>query len=128
MTLKSVNTTLSQDENIDSLSQPSQPTQSSNDTLNIVKPLVNYSQIRAKTRKTALSDDYNLLFKLAYKGLKYLLLALLGIVIAYIVSTVFEAVPIVKMLLSPNLWQWFVRIGVFIFCMFAIAIIFESSR
>ncbi len=37
-----------------------------------------------------------------------------------------SAVPIVQMLLFPSLWEWFVRIAVFLLCMLAIAIIFES--
>ncbi|NJM73527.1 MAG: hypothetical protein HC862_27285 [Scytonema sp. RU_4_4] len=77
--------------------------------------------------KTNFSDNNNLLFKLASKGLKYFLLTLLGFTIAYIVSTIFGAVPVIKILLTPSLWQWLLRIAVFIFCLFAIAIIFESS-
>ena len=84
------------------------------------------SQLRAKTMKTHLTNGHNLLFKLACKGLRYFLLALLGFAIAYIVSKVFGAVPIANMLLSPGVWLWFARIGVFIFCLFAIAMIFES--
>ncbi len=78
--------------------------------------------------KTNLKNDYNPLLKLACKGLKYLLLTLLGFAIAYVVSTVFGAVAIVNMLLFPSLWEWFVRIAVFLLFLLAIAIIFESSR
>ncbi|MCC5614124.1 hypothetical protein LC605_03330 [Nostoc sp. CHAB 5836] len=78
--------------------------------------------------KTNLSNNNNLLFNLACKGLKYFLLTLLGFTIAYIMSTIFGVVPIIEILLSGSLWQWLLRIAVFIFCLFAIAIIFESSR
>ncbi|MBW4430307.1 MAG: hypothetical protein KME28_00660 [Pelatocladus maniniholoensis HA4357-MV3] len=78
--------------------------------------------------KTNLQNEYNLLFKFAVKGLKYFVLALVGFAIAYVISTVLNAVPIVQMLLSPSLWQWMMRIAVFIFCMFAIAIILDSWR
>ncbi len=78
--------------------------------------------------KTNLQDGYNLLFKFAVKGLKYFVLALVGFAIAYVISTVLNVVPLAQMLLSPSLWQWMMRIAVFIFCMFAIAIILDSWR
>ena len=78
--------------------------------------------------KTNLTDEYNPLLKLACKALKYFLLTLLGFAIAYVVSTVFGAVPVVRMLLFPTLWQWFVRIAVFLLFLLAVAIIVESSR
>lgn len=78
--------------------------------------------------KTNLQDDYNLLFKFAVKGLKYFVLALVGFAIAYVISTLLNVVPIAQILLSSILWQWMMRIAVFIFCMFAIAIILDSWR
>lgn len=78
--------------------------------------------------KTYLQDDYNLLFKFAVKGLKYFVLALVGFAIAYVISTVLNVVPIAQILLSSILWQWMMRIAVFIFCLFAIAIILDSWR
>ncbi|EHC10580.1 hypothetical protein [Fischerella thermalis] len=78
--------------------------------------------------KTNLQDDYNLLFKFAVKGLKYFVLALVGFAIAYVISTVLNVVPIAQILLSSILWQWMMRIAVFIFCLFAIAIILDSWR
>lgn len=78
--------------------------------------------------KTNLTDSRNFLFQLACKGLKYFLLTLLGFAIAYVLSQVFEFSTIVHMLLSPSLWEWILRIAVFIFCVFAIAIIYESAR
>ncbi|PMB44776.1 hypothetical protein CEN39_27875 [Fischerella thermalis CCMEE 5201] len=78
--------------------------------------------------KTNLTDGRNFLFQWASKGLKYFLLTLLGFAIAYVISRVFGAYVIVQMLLSPSLWIWLFRIAMFIFCFFAIAIIYESSR
>ncbi|BAU05277.1 hypothetical protein CEN41_11645 [Fischerella thermalis CCMEE 5330] len=78
--------------------------------------------------KTNLQDDYNLLFKFAVKGLKYFVLVLVGFAIAYVISTVLNIVPIAQILLSSILWQWMMRIAVFIFCLFAIAIILDSWR
>ncbi|WP_375493302.1 hypothetical protein [uncultured Nostoc sp.] len=68
----------------------------------------------------------NLLFKWTCKGLKYFLLTLLGLAIALVLSHVFGTVSIVGMLLSTILWIWFMRIAVFLFCLFVIAIIVES--
>ncbi|MBD2775618.1 hypothetical protein [Iningainema tapete] len=76
--------------------------------------------------KTNVTEDRNLLFKWASKGLKYFLLTLLGFTIAYVLSQVFQASPIAQMLLS--MWIWFFRVAIFIFCMFVLAIILESSR
>ena len=82
----------------------------------------------AKAMKTNLSNDRNILFKLACKGLKYLMLALLGFALAYILSGVFGADTIVKIISSPRVWEWFLRIAILIFCFFAIAIEYESSN
>jgi hypothetical protein len=78
--------------------------------------------------KTKLNDDRNLLFDWACKGLKYFMLTLLGFAIALIISRVFGASTIVQMLLDLSVWEWLLRIAVFIFCFFAVAIIYESSR
>jgi hypothetical protein len=78
--------------------------------------------------KNNLTDDRNLLFKWTCKGLKFFLLILLGFAIACIMSQVFGASIIVQMLLSSSVWEWLGRIAVFIFCSFAVAIIYESSR
>lgn len=78
--------------------------------------------------KKKLNEDYNFLSQCAFKCLKYFLLTLLGFAIACVISQVFGADTIVQMLLSPSVWEWLGRIGVFIFCFFAVAIIYESSR
>ncbi|BAZ53512.1 hypothetical protein NIES4103_61900 [Nostoc sp. NIES-4103] len=76
--------------------------------------------------KNSLKDDRNVLFNWACKGLKYFLLILLGFAIAVIVSHVFGAVSLVGILLSTSVWIWFLRIAVFLFCLFAIAMMIES--
>lgn len=76
--------------------------------------------------KTNLKREQNSILKLACKGLRYFLLTLFGFAIVIVLSQVFGAVPIVRILLSPSLWIWFLRIAVFLFCLFAIAMIFES--
>lgn len=73
-----------------------------------------------------IKDDNNMLLNLTGKGLKYFLLALLGVAVAFVVSHVFGAVSIVGILLSASLWIWFARIAVSLFCLFAIAIVVES--
>ncbi|MEH2181009.1 hypothetical protein [Nostoc sp.] len=78
--------------------------------------------------KTKLNDDRNLLFDWACKGLKYFMLTLLGFAIALVIFRVFGASTIVQMLLDLRVWEWLLRIAVFIFCFFAVAIIYESSR
>jgi hypothetical protein len=83
---------------------------------------------QGKTMKSNIKDENSLLFKWACKVLKYFLLTILGFAVACILSQVFSISAILELLLSPNVWQWFARAGVFIFCLFAIAIIFESSR
>jgi hypothetical protein len=78
--------------------------------------------------KRNLPQDNKMLFDLAAKALKYFLLALLGFAIASILSKAFGVALIAGMLLSPSIWQWILRLAVFIFCMFAIAMIIESWR
>ena len=78
--------------------------------------------------KNNLTDDRNLLFKWTCKSLKFFLLTLLGFAIACVISQVFGADTIVQLLLSPSVWEWLGRIAVFIFCSFAVAIFYESSR
>jgi hypothetical protein len=78
--------------------------------------------------KTKLNGDSNLLFIWACKSLKYFLLTLLGFAIALVISRVLGASTIVQIILYPSLWEWLFRIAAFIFCFFAIAIIYESSR
>lgn len=76
--------------------------------------------------KTDLKNRQNRLLKWASKGLKLFLLALLGCAIALIVSHAFNAVFMIKVLQSSELWILFLRIAVFLFCLFALAMMIES--
>lgn len=76
--------------------------------------------------KTNIKNNQNLLFNWACKGLKYFLFTLLGFAIALVLFHVFGAVSIVGILLSASVWIWFARTAVFLFCLFAIAMILES--
>ncbi|MEH2079156.1 MAG: hypothetical protein V7K89_03830 [Nostoc sp.] len=69
---------------------------------------------------------HNPLFRLPSKLLKYFLLVLLGLGIAFVVSHTFGANAILGMLLSASLRLWVVRIAIFLVCLFAIAMIVES--
>ncbi|MBD2356744.1 hypothetical protein H6G41_19285 [Tolypothrix sp. FACHB-123] len=62
------------------------------------------------------------------KGLKYLVLAIAGFAIAIVVFQVFGAFSLANSLLSIDVWIWFLRVAVALFCLFAIAMIFESWR
>ena len=77
--------------------------------------------------KNNLNNGSGYLFNLACKVLKYFLLTLLGFAIAFVISRVFGVSQIVQMLLYPSIWAWVFRIAVSIFCLFAVAIIYESS-
>jgi hypothetical protein len=76
--------------------------------------------------KPSLKDNGNLLLKWFGHGLKYFLLALLGVALAFVVSHTFGAYIIVGMLVSAGLWIWIVRIAISLVCLFAIAMIVES--
>jgi hypothetical protein len=76
--------------------------------------------------KPSLKDNDNLLFKWFCIGLKYFLLGLLGLGIAFVVSHTFEANAIVGILLSASLRSWVAKIGIFLVCLFAIAMMVES--
>ncbi|WP_414529496.1 hypothetical protein [Nodularia chucula] len=78
--------------------------------------------------KNKLNQGSSSLFYVACKGLKYFLLTLLGFAIAFVMSRVFGVSQVVQMLLYPSIWAWIFRIAVSIFCLFAVAIIYESSR
>ncbi|WP_414588040.1 hypothetical protein [Scytonema sp. PCC 10023] len=66
------------------------------------------------------------LFRLASRLLKYFLLALFGLAIAYVVSITFGVVNIA--LILPLVFDWVGRLGLILFCLIAITVIFESLR
>ncbi len=78
--------------------------------------------------KTNLTNENSLLFKWACKVLRYFLLVILGFAIVYILSHVFSVFSILEFLFSASVWQWIGRATVFVFCLLAIAMIYESSR
>ena len=82
----------------------------------------------AKAMKVNLSEDPHLLFKWASKALKYLGLVLFAFAIALILSGVFGVDIIAKIILSPKVWEWLLRIAALVFCSFLIAIVYESSK
>ncbi|MBD2614581.1 MAG: hypothetical protein RMY62_029635 [Nostoc sp. ZfuVER08] len=72
--------------------------------------------------------NQNPLLILTGRGLKFLVWALAGFAIAFVVFHVFGASSLAQGLLSADIWIWFLRIAVSLFCLFAIAMIFESWR
>ena len=70
---------------------------------------------------------YSRLFKCACQLIKYFMLALLGIVIAYLISLTFGAFPIAEMLASI-VSQWFSRFAILVICFVFIVVVFESCR
>lgn len=78
--------------------------------------------------KSNLSNNHNFLFNFACRVLKYLLLALLGFALAYVISKIFGFTFIVKIFHSSRIWTWLLRVVAFIFCLFSLAMIAESSR
>ncbi|MBN3942182.1 MAG: hypothetical protein HWQ40_20480 [Nostoc sp. NMS9] len=78
--------------------------------------------------KTDRTNNDNRLLILTGKGLKYFVWALAGFAIAFLVFHVFGASFLAQSLLSVDVWIWFLRVAASLFCLFAIAMIFESWR
>jgi threonine/homoserine/homoserine lactone efflux protein len=79
--------------------------------------------------KRKLPNNSNRLLFWATKALKYLLLVVITFVLVCLLyGTFISAETAQKILLSPDIWTCFFRIAVIIFCLFAIAIIWESSE
>ncbi|MEH1939035.1 MAG: hypothetical protein V7L01_02295 [Nostoc sp.] len=73
------------------------------------------------------SNQDTLLFRLASKSLKYFLLVLFGIAIAYVLSKglgILQIMPILLYLLQ----QFLLPLGIILLCLITIAVIFESLR
>lgn len=66
------------------------------------------------------------LLRLVSRFLKYFLLILFGFAIAYVASITFGAVNIAVIL--PFVFDWVWRLGLILFCLIAITVIFESLR
>ncbi|MEH2202858.1 MAG: hypothetical protein V7K53_02100 [Nostoc sp.] len=73
------------------------------------------------------ANQDTLLFRFASKSLKYFLLVLFGIAIAYVLSTglgILQIIPILLYLLQ----QFLLPLGIILLCLMTIAVIFESLR
>lgn len=66
--------------------------------------------------------------QIAFKCVKFFLLVMFGFANTYVISHVFGIYAIVQILVSPSIWEWLLRIAVFIFCFCGAAVIYESSR
>ena len=77
--------------------------------------------------KSNFDNKQNLLLVWAGRGLKYFLLMLVGLAIAFVISHTFTILPILWLLKSWDTWLWIIRAAISLFCLFAIAMIFESS-
>jgi|GEM_PF-704431 hypothetical protein len=73
------------------------------------------------------TNEYSLLFKLTAKFLKYLLLALFGFALAYILSMSFGAFNIMAVLL-PFAGNLFCKLVIILLCLMTTTIILESLR
>ncbi|WP_044500508.1 hypothetical protein [Nostoc sp. PCC 7107] len=78
--------------------------------------------------KTHHEDKRNPLLILTARGLKFFMWTLVGLAIAFVVFHIFGAIAIANSLLSFDVWVWFARVAASLFCLFAIAMIFESWR
>ncbi|MGI2907236.1 hypothetical protein [Tolypothrix sp. VBCCA 56010] len=73
------------------------------------------------------TNQYSRLFKLTVKFLKYFLLGIFGLAIAYILSMSFGALNFVAVLL-PFAGNWFSKLGILLLCLMTTTIIIESLR
>ncbi len=73
------------------------------------------------------TNQDTLLFRIASKSLKYFLLVLFGIAIAYVLSSglgMFQIIPILLYLLQ----QFLLPLGIILLCLITTAVIIESLR
>lgn len=73
------------------------------------------------------SNQDTLLFRFASKSLKYFLLVLVGIAIAYVLSSglgILQIIPILLYLLQ----QFLLPLGIILLCLITTAVIIESLR
>lgn len=74
-----------------------------------------------------MNDHYSPLFRLACRLMKYFLLALFGFTLVCILSSVFGAFQIAKLLILAS-WEWILRFGLLVLGVMAAAIVGESIR
>jgi Na+-driven multidrug efflux pump len=75
--------------------------------------------------KTQQENKNNILFRLASRFLKYLLLFVFGLAIAFVISNIVGLGGVTQMLL-PVIADLLSRLAVLLICLFAAAIILES--
>lgn len=78
--------------------------------------------------KNRFPDHSTFCLHTAFTCLKFIVLALCGLAIAFVISHIFEITAIMQMLLSSILWAWIARFALSFICICAIAIVYESSR
>lgn len=84
------------------------------------------SEKQEKTMKTNDKNNQSLLLILTGKGFKYLMLTIFGFAIAVVVFYVCGVSSITKVLLSFDVFIYFLRVAVLLFCLLAITMIWES--
>ncbi|OUL23044.1 hypothetical protein BV378_24515 [Nostoc sp. RF31YmG] len=74
------------------------------------------------------TNTNNFLFRLVAKFIKYFALALFGLAIAFVLSSIFGGMHIASALL-PFVFKWIVlRCGIILFCLILTTVIVESVR
>ncbi len=73
------------------------------------------------------TNRYSPILRFTSKFLKYFLLAMFGIAIAYVLSMIFGLLPIVSSLMSLILYMFW-RVGIVLLCLMAIVAFLESLR
>jgi hypothetical protein len=73
------------------------------------------------------TNQDTLLFRFASKSLKYFLLVLFGIAIAYVLSSGLDILQIIPILLYL-LQQFLLPVGIILLCLITIVVIIESLR
>jgi hypothetical protein len=74
------------------------------------------------------TNRHSFLFRLTSKFIKYFLLALFGLAIAYVLSAIFGSSHIAMSLLPFVLYWVIFRCGLILLCLILTTVIFESVR
>lgn len=77
-------------------------------------------------RSTEVRNKYGWLLRMSFKMLKYFCFTVLGWSIACVLSSTFGAITLVSSLFT--LTSWFLRFGVVVACLIAVAVLVESLR
>ncbi|MEC4814327.1 MAG: hypothetical protein SAK29_13780 [Scytonema sp. PMC 1069.18] len=73
------------------------------------------------------NQSYSPMLQFTSRFLKYFLLAMFGVAIAYVLSMIFGILPIAFRLI-PFIWDVFWRVGILLLCLMAIVAFLESLR